>query len=306
MDSIDKGLLVDLSLNARATYQELANKYGLSANAIKNRINKMISVGLIKEFFVELSNAMVDSESFVSFVFTDGSEDIIEFSEALGSDFRINTVGPSSNGQYFLIGTYPNGSSGLAELSNFIRSFHFVKKIELFPILKTSGTKVQLTHSELTIIKLLVEAPRRPISEISKLSGIAPGLINDILKNLINTRVIEMGVRMLPNVSDLITYIYQVYYEGKSITSEELLIWMEHEFPEEFGMESGISPIHDMFFVAFVVKELSEINKITQKIRQHEHIKSATTFIWEPSRVYPDLKLLRLKEMISEAGLDKI
>jgi DNA-binding Lrp family transcriptional regulator len=49
MDSIDKGIILDLMVNARTTYQEMANKYSISANAIKNRIKKRLILKLFQE-----------------------------------------------------------------------------------------------------------------------------------------------------------------------------------------------------------------------------------------------------------------
>ncbi|MHA2096881.1 MAG: winged helix-turn-helix transcriptional regulator [Candidatus Hodarchaeales archaeon] len=300
MDSIDKGIIVDLMMNARISYQEMANKYDLSANAIKNRIKKMLAVGMFKEHYIALSNAMVDCEPFVCYIDTDCTEDIDAFADKLGNDFRINTVGPSSRGRYFVLGIYPNGSTGLSELGNFIRSFPFVNNIELFPTISPNGTKVQLSQTELIILKNLFENPRIPISEIARRSGIAPGMITDILNNLIHSGVIETGTRILPNAGDLISLIFRIYFDAKSTSATELLKWMKNEFPDDFAMPANISAIQPSFSAIFSVVKLKEIHNITQRLRQHPHIISTTTFIWEPIRLYPDLRTIRLKEMITK------
>ena len=79
---------------------------------------------------------------------------------------------------------------------------------------------------------------------------------------------------------------------------------MKQEFPDEFALPANISAIHARFSVIFSVEKLKEINKITQRMRQHPFIISTTTFIWEPIRLYPDFKTIRLKEMIAEVGLE--
>ena len=305
MDSIDKGIIVDLMRNARVPYQEMANKYGLSANAIKNRIKKLFEVGVFREYYVALSNAMINAESFVCYVDTDCSEDIDDFADQLGLDPRIHTVGPSSRGKYFILGIYLKGPTGLSELGNFIRSFPFVEEIELFPTLSPPGEKIQLTQTELLILSHLIKSPRMPISEIARKSGIAPGMITDLLNQLLSSGVIETGVRLFPNAGDFISFVFRIHFNDKSISVQKLISWIKQEFPDEFVLPSHISAIQPSFSVIFAVNKLNEIHRITQNIRRHPAVLRTSIFIWEPIHLYPDLKTIRLKEMIKEAGLEK-
>ncbi len=303
MDSIDTGIIVDQIRNARITYQEMANKYGISGNAIRNRVKKLFATGVFTEYYVALSNAMIDSESFVCLIDTDCTEDIDAFADNLGSDERINAVGPSSRGHYFVLGIYQNGSTGLSEIGNFIRKFPFVKEIEIFPTVSPSGTKVELTQTELIILSHLVGSPRMSISEIARRSGIAPGLITDLLNNLLNTGVVETGTRAFPNFGDSISTIFWIYFDGNSTSIPELILWMKQEYPDEFAMPANISAIHSRFSVIFTVEKIKRITRITQMLRRHPFIISTRIFIWEPVRLYPDLKTIRLRETIAKAGL---
>jgi DNA-binding Lrp family transcriptional regulator len=305
MDSIDKGIIVDLMRNARVPYQEMANKYGLSANAIKNRIKKLFEVGIFKEYYIELSNAMISAESFVCYVDTDCSEDINEFADQLGSDPRIHSIAPSSRGRYAVHGIYLTGPTGLSELGSFIRSFPFVKKIELFPVLSHPGKQVQLSTTELEILAHLINSPRMPISEIARKSGIAPGMISDLLNNLINAGIIETGVRLFPNTGDFLSFVFRIHFDDKAISVQKLISWIKQEFPDEYVLPAHISAIQPSFSVVFAVNKLNEINGITQSIRQHHSVFRTSIFIWEPIHFYPGLKTIRLKELIKEAGLEK-
>lgn len=50
MDDIDVGILNILQLNSRTPIKEISKQVSLSAPSVKERINKMIDSGLIKEF----------------------------------------------------------------------------------------------------------------------------------------------------------------------------------------------------------------------------------------------------------------
>lgn len=56
LDLKDRKLLYELDFNSRQTIQQLARKIGLSKDAVKYRINKLIKEGIIKSF-----NAVIDT-----------------------------------------------------------------------------------------------------------------------------------------------------------------------------------------------------------------------------------------------------
>ena len=55
LDELDRKLLLDLLMDGRAPYAELGKKYGLSRQAIYNRIQSLKKRGVIKGFTVEVN-----------------------------------------------------------------------------------------------------------------------------------------------------------------------------------------------------------------------------------------------------------
>ncbi len=83
----------------RTTFQEIAEKNEVSANAIKKRVIKMRSMGIIESYFVELTLAMVDAEMSMIILTTDGTEDE-ELIETIGNNPMVSYVGKLSGGMY--------------------------------------------------------------------------------------------------------------------------------------------------------------------------------------------------------------
>ena len=71
----------------------MANKHGVSANAIKKRVKKMLETGSIEGFSVELSLAMLDAEVVMCLAYTDGTEDENTFIEEIGNNYMVSTIG---------------------------------------------------------------------------------------------------------------------------------------------------------------------------------------------------------------------
>ena len=70
MDKTDMKLLELLSDNARSDYVTLSNLLQLTANTIKNRLNKLVSAGIIKSFFAAPNKTLLCLEQYnIQFVF---------------------------------------------------------------------------------------------------------------------------------------------------------------------------------------------------------------------------------------------
>ncbi len=58
MDDLDRGIVDLLRRNARAGYGEIGDRVGLSASAVKRRVDRMVAGGIIKAFTVQVDPAV--------------------------------------------------------------------------------------------------------------------------------------------------------------------------------------------------------------------------------------------------------
>lgn len=299
MDVIDKNILTDLMINCRTTYQEMALKYNLSANAIKKRISNMISKGVIERFIIQLSLAMIDAEMLMSIVYTDGTENEEKFIEEIGNDPRFSAVGRASGNIYFAFAKYFNGSEGLSEVGSFFRKNNFVKTVELHPLLMNRGEKAELSVTELTTIKFLLKNPRMPISEISSRSGITTRMINTVIKDLMARGIILLSINYSPGAGDSILFLEKIEWDDQKLKLDELLEWLPKEFPDDYWVPAGICATNPIVFGAFLSNNLSRIPEITKGIKKNPSVKAVTPIIGQPSKTFPDYSDLRLKEIVN-------
>ena len=54
MDRIDHGIIDQLRLNARAGYADIGAEVGLSASAVKRRIDRLVADGVVRGFTVQI------------------------------------------------------------------------------------------------------------------------------------------------------------------------------------------------------------------------------------------------------------
>ena len=296
MDVIDKNILTDLILNCRTTYQDMALKYNLSANAIKKRINNMISKGVIEKFTISLSLEMIDADILMCIVQTDGTEDEEQFVEYIGNDPRFSSLGRASGNLYIGFARYMNGTRGLSEIRTFLNK-KFVDNIEIFPLLMNRGGKAELSRAELTILKYLLDNPRMPISEISNKSGISSKMISTIIADLLERDIILFSITYSPG-TDSILFLEKIEWNDQEMRLDELLEWLPNQFPEDFWIPAGICASEPIIFAAFISNNLARIPEITKRIKENKAVKSVTPIIGQPNKVYPDYSVIKLQELV--------
>jgi DNA-binding Lrp family transcriptional regulator len=58
MDSLDHGIIDHLRLNARAGYGDIGDIIGLSASAVKRRVDRLVADGVIRAFTIQVDPAV--------------------------------------------------------------------------------------------------------------------------------------------------------------------------------------------------------------------------------------------------------
>ena len=58
MDALDYGIIDRLRLNARAGYGEIGEIVGLSASAVKRRVDRLVADGVIRNFTIQVDPAV--------------------------------------------------------------------------------------------------------------------------------------------------------------------------------------------------------------------------------------------------------
>ncbi|MFE5474460.1 MULTISPECIES: Lrp/AsnC family transcriptional regulator [unclassified Nocardia] len=73
MDDIDRRILAELLVHARASFQEIGSVVGLSAPAVKRRVDKMVASGQITRFTAQVNPAALGwkTEAYVEVYYRD-------------------------------------------------------------------------------------------------------------------------------------------------------------------------------------------------------------------------------------------
>jgi Lrp/AsnC family transcriptional regulator for asnA, asnC and gidA len=295
LDEVDKSILLDLVMNCRMPYQDLARKLHISSNAVKKRVDHLIERGVIRRFIVELNLEMFGADEALCIIETDGTENEREFCDLLGENPMIGIVGPCSGTTYMIFATYI-GTAGLSDLDIFLRKQKQVKSAEVFPLVFLRGKRAKYSKSHIRILRCLVEDPRMPVSDIAHETGLSARTIRRLIDEIIAGEGVKLSLSWDLNAGDGIVMIAKTTWIPEKTTTDEMVIWFNSQFPEFYiPIIAASEPI---IFASFVGPNLTRLDEITREIRKHEKVKQVVSIFGRPSHSYPDLKQYELDRLL--------
>jgi len=303
LDEIDKGILFGMLQNCRTPYRTLAQQFNMTANAVKKRIQKLVDTGVIVKFTAELSPAMVDGENFLAVISTDGDENEEKFLHLFGSHMLVREVGVLSGSAYLIMGT-SIGSESLRDLGSFLRGIENVRSVELHSLVKDAlhGRKTELTKLQLRVLSCLAENPRMPTKRISEITGLTVRRTRKTISTLLESETISLGIRWNLSAGEGFVFLLKINWDEKTGSLEDVLLFISDNFPVAFygPLVSATEPV---IFAVFVVDQFKDADLISKKIAGASFVKSCQTLFGRPQESFPDIRSIRLREMLKDVGL---
>jgi len=317
LDWLDKALLWELFGNARASYQDLARKYELSFNAIKNRVKKLEKVGAIHEYTVELSLAMLGLESIIVTIETDGSENIKSLINQIGKQKPIRMVTRIRNREYAAF-AFVAGATDFFELKMNLESLKAVTKVTIHPILSTSpyappkskarsrGQKIDFTQNQLRVLRCLTEDVRMPVGEIAKKTSLTPRRISKILRELQEGGGVHFTIRMDYLALGDINLELNIQYDEAKTGLNEIGKWFQEHYPRELWTVSQVLD-EPIIGISLLVEDPTKVGEIINIVREATFAESVDDYVITSQTYvkmhYRDPSQHHLDELFKEAGL---
>ncbi|MFW9767548.1 MAG: winged helix-turn-helix transcriptional regulator [Candidatus Thorarchaeota archaeon] len=301
---MDKRILLALDENCRLSYQALADMLGVTANAVKKRMDRLIETGVIEEFSIVLKPAMMNSDYLIALISTDGTEDEEKIIDHLGSHLTVVQVGQivtASGRLYFLHCEYV-GNEGLKDVSSFLRTLESVKDIELHTTLTQSGVKFEIKNLHLRVLKHLLDDARMQVSEISEKTGLASRRVSRAIQEMHNSNAFWFAVRWNLSLGQNTEFYLKVEYDEQASRMEEIDEWFRDRFPNSywFSFYSAMDPV---LFAKFVTEHFREAEDISRVTKNTPFSKKVDVLLSYPVKKFPRLGRIKIEEMIQEAGI---
>lgn len=235
MDGTDLVLSMLLLQNSRLSYRGLADRLGLSVNAVHKRIRTLVEQGVIRAFTAKIS---IDMLKAVPLVVSGRSEaQSFEAAEKLrehGFTYWLGVAG----GNYLYLGAYLRNIAELESYIDFIRkeakmpdpTVGIEPDVSAFqpPPASREATLYPLDYQ---IIYALHKNSRKPISKVAEELGVSARTIRRRLSRLIREGLIELSIEWYPDASNDIMTIFHLQLKASADKNKAVSLLMEKYSP---------------------------------------------------------------------------
>ncbi|MFW9794921.1 MAG: winged helix-turn-helix transcriptional regulator, partial [Candidatus Thorarchaeota archaeon] len=276
-------------------------KLGLTANAIRKRVDKLTEIGVLVKFMVIPAPAMLNADYVIAIINTDGTEDVDEFTNLLGENeviHHVSVLASTKGGAYHVAGQYA-GTDMLSELGAYLRGLDGVKQVEIHPTLEIRGQKIELKKLHVKVLNCLKEDPRMTLSDLSKHAGISARSARRAIKELKDAVAVKFTVRWNLAAGGLVSFFTRVEWDEMKISRDKVVEWIRTEYADNFW-GSSISATAPVVLVAFVTEDLKHAGRVSTSIGKAEFIKSATTMISYSTKKFPWWGEMQLEKMLED------
>ena len=301
IDQTDKQILSILAGNCRTPYREIANTLEMSATAIKNRVDDMVANGVITDFIVRFSAAMIDAEVVIVWLKTDNTENREQFVSEIAVNRGVMQIAPLYGGEYMVAAEYTS-SLELAALADTIKSNTHVSSTEMHTLLFQRGKKTRLTNLQLRVLKALLKDARMLITDIARETGLTVRLVRKTLRELKESEAIDFCLRWRLNVGGRVTFILKLRWNPKQASRDEIIGVLLKNYQDKFWeiLPSASDPV---LIAAATVDTLNHVDTISSEIRLYPAMEYSEAFIYRPPYNYKGLRRLCLEEAVQAAGV---
>jgi Lrp/AsnC family leucine-responsive transcriptional regulator len=298
LDLTDKGILADLLVNCRITYEELSRKHGISANAVKKRVQKLEESGVIHRYSIRLSLAMLDAQFLFGLLQTDGSQDEEAFVNKIGESPSVVAAAAYSDGHYALLAEYIT-TVELMELGSHLRTLDGVEDVELHTLVSERGTKTDLSTNHLRVLYYLRNNPRTSIVDLARQSGMTARRVRRLINELVEGESVLFTANLELAEAGSIPFLARVAWNERIADYEAVIEWLMSKYPDSLW-EWYISVSEPAIFCLFTAEDLNEMNSKAREIRQQNFVDRVKVIVASYHNGFGGPRSRRLDEMIQE------
>ncbi|HUU47988.1 MAG TPA: AsnC family transcriptional regulator [Nitrosopumilaceae archaeon] len=269
MDNSDIKILSRLLNNCRESDRQIGNALGISGSSVRARIRKMEVAQIIENFTVKVDPPVLGLGVLYIVVSGQNIHEILEQIRLVGKPcFIVPCIGGVT-----VCGIVAKGNMDeKLELAN-----KLMKGVRVLSIFESEnlGYNSNLTKTDLDILEQLIKDPRQKIESISKKTNFSTKTVTRCIEKLNENEGIQFTLTYNPTkIKGFIPHAILVWIEGNI---KKTLKKIENNFSDSFLQIPFIAKNQIVLFM--YSKDIYEMDELTHKVINLEHVKSADLFI---------------------------
>lgn len=282
MDLKDFQLLVGLYGNARQSYQSLGRRVSLSAPAVRDRLNRLRSKGILQGFMLVIDSSVFDRDDLLLFFHDNFSRKSVLAAFAAPD---VSWVAWKVDGRITLRLWTKNEHEATDNLSKILGV-----RPSMRALTARKKRRAPLSITDLLIMDALVDYPKVPFGGLLKYTGLSPKTVRKHLNRLLETKTITVDP-ILGALTDSGALIYPMVVAGK-ISMDEVRRVMGESAQTHHTLEPP------MKHVLCRASSLAEVITKTRAMENVQGIKHVTISLNREVLVSTDLRHSLISEEI--------
>jgi DNA-binding Lrp family transcriptional regulator len=281
MDNLDRLIIGELAAECRVSFSKLAEKYDVSLNTIKNRVEALVEDGVIHRFVVQLPLDRLQA-SFAVLLLEIESDTSKEDIASLGMHPFIMAMGLGYELRGFAVGVYRTNIE-LSQAVDHLQASDVVKGVQALPMVAppttvdTSSSKGldALKKIDWRIIKSLQFDGRKTLSDVSSDVGASVPTVRKRLKFMRKHNLVSETIEINPAASED-DLIVMLRLESPAIIKKEafeLDMLFREQWPNEYWLSYRLANRPELM-VTFVVDSSKRVaalrNELTKLLGESE------------------------------------
>ncbi|MDP8902911.1 MAG: Lrp/AsnC family transcriptional regulator [Thermoproteota archaeon] len=282
MDSKDFQLLVGLYGNARQSYQSLGRRVSLSAPAVRDRLNRLRSKGILQGFMLVIDSSVFDRDDLLLFFHDNFSRKSVLAAFAAPD---VSWIAWKVDGRITLRLWTKNEHEATDNLSKILGV-----RPSMRALTARKKRRAPLSITDLLIMDALVDYPKVPFGGLLKYTGLSPKTVRKHLNRLLETKTMSVDP-ILGALTDSGALIYPMVVAGK-ISMDEVRRVMGESAQTHHTLEPP------MKHVLCRASSLAEVITKTRAMENVQGIKYVTISLNREVLVSTDLRHSLISEEI--------
>jgi DNA-binding Lrp family transcriptional regulator len=295
LDETDVAILRILFNDCRTSYRSIGHSIGLSVNAVKARVKRLLSTGVIQDFSTVINPAAFGYTKLCHLVIRNSSKTLGEPLNRLklvGEPvMKLDCIGGIS---VIIVAIREQEEEKIQLLSEALKPAVvqdcFVGKYYSSPMQK-------LRKTDFNILKCLISNPRMEISEISRRISVSSKTVSNKLEKMKENRMMHFIVRTgQTSMQGYVRFIMIIRIERKG--SQKSIRQIQEQLEKDFVIAFPMIIQEDVTTWQLVARNIFEIDPALKKIESVEGVKIADVYIPFRRELYTDWVLREIDSRI--------
>jgi DNA-binding Lrp family transcriptional regulator len=297
LDETDIDILRILFNDCRTSYRSIGLSVELSTNAVKARVKRLFSTGVIQDFSIMINPAAFGDPKLCHLTIKDSKtlKETMNRLKLLGElVMKLDCIG------------------GISVIVVAIRKQEQEEKIQLLSealkpaivqncfVGQSHPTTLKLRETDFKILKCLISNPRMEISEIARRISASSKTVSSKLEKMKENKMLHFIVKTDPaSMQGYVRLIMIIRMERKG--SQKSIRHIQEELEKNFVMAFPIIIQEDVTTWQLVAQNIFEIDPVLKKIELLGGVKGADVYIFFRMELYMDWMLREIDSNVSVA-----